>query len=73
MKVIFIVALVAILSALAAAGVAMLRSNRADEPKSRRMMQALALRVGLSVLLFVVILFSYGMGWIRPTGVPLAG
>lgn len=73
MKILMIVALVTILGALGAAGVAMLRSNRGDEPKSRRMMQALALRVGLSVLLFVIILISYSMGWIRPTGVPLAG
>jgi uncharacterized membrane protein len=73
MKILMIVSLIGILSALAAAGIAMLRSSRSDQPKSRRMMQALALRVALSVLLFVVILVSYGMGWIRPTGVPIAG
>ncbi len=73
MKFIILGALLCILAALAAAGVAMLRGGQSGEPKSRRMMQALALRVGLSVLLFVVILVSYGMGWIRPTGVPLVG
>jgi Protein of unknown function (DUF2909) len=35
------------------------------------MMRALALRVGLSVLLFAFILLSYWMGWIHPTGIPL--
>jgi hypothetical protein len=35
------------------------------------MVRALAVRVGLSVLLFVCILFSYWAGWIQPTGIPL--
>lgn len=73
MKAFFAIALLAILGALGAAGLAMLRGGRSDEPKSRRMMQALALRVGLSVLLFLVILLSFAMGWIRPTGIPVTG
>lgn len=73
MKSVFVVVLVAILCALGAAGFAMLRGGRADEPKSRRMMQALAWRVGLSVALFILILFSFAMGWIRPGGVPVSG
>lgn len=73
MKPLFAVALLAILAALGAAGFAMLRAPRQGEPKSRRMMQALAWRVGLSVALFIVILLSYAMGWIRPGGVPVAG
>lgn len=73
MKVFFAIALLAIIGALGAAGLAMLRTGRSDEPRSRRMMQALALRVGLSVLLFLVILLSFAMGWIRPTGIPVAG
>jgi hypothetical protein len=35
------------------------------------MMRALAVRVGLSILLFAFILLSYKLGWIRPTGVPI--
>lgn len=73
MKPVLVVVLVAILCALGAAGFAMLRGGRADEPKSRRMMQALAWRVGLSLALFILILVSYGLGWIRPGGVPVAG
>ena len=73
MKPLFVVALLAILGALGAAGFAMLRAPRTGEPKSRRMMQALAWRVGLSVALFILILLSYAMGWIRPGGVPVAG
>jgi hypothetical protein len=37
----------------------------------KRMARALALRVGLSVALFLFILFSYWMGWIQPTGIPV--
>ncbi len=71
MKYLIGVALVLILVALAAAGVFMMRDGRDGKPKSSNMMRALAVRVGLSVLLFLCILFSYWMGWIRPTGIPV--
>jgi hypothetical protein len=70
MKFVIVAAFVLILGALAAAGVFMMRDGRGGEPKTRRMARALALRVGLSVLLFVCILVSYWMGWIQPTGIP---
>ena len=69
MKVIVALAFIAILAALASAGVAMLRDGRDGKPKTKRMANALALRVGLSVLLFVCILISYKLGWIQPTGI----
>jgi O-antigen/teichoic acid export membrane protein len=70
MKVVMVLLLVAVLGALASAGVFMLRSKRdADEP-NKRMARALALRVGLSVALFLFILLSWYMGWVRPTGIP---
>ncbi|AWI52781.1 twin transmembrane helix small protein [Aquabacterium olei] len=71
MKIVFVIALVAIIVALFAAGRAMLRDGRDGEPKSNRMVRALALRVGLSIALFVFILVSYKMGWIQPTGIPM--
>lgn len=71
MKIAFLLALVAIVAALALAGRAMLNDGRDGQPKSNRMVKALALRVGLSIALFVFILISYKMGWIHPTGVPL--
>ncbi|HWZ48446.1 MAG: hypothetical protein JWQ10_2366 [Herbaspirillum sp.] len=40
-----------------------------DKGKSNRTVQALALRVGLSVMLFILILVSYKLGWIEPTGI----
>ena len=72
-----IVAFVAILGSLAAALVFMMRGGgQGDDTGSRRknpMAKALAFRVGFSILLFVVVLLSYWMGWIQPTGIPLIG
>ncbi|MCU0967671.1 MAG: DUF2909 family protein, partial [Rubrivivax sp.] len=48
--------LVAILAALAGAGVFMVRKDRDGVARDRRMARALALRVALSVALFVFIL-----------------
>jgi len=71
MKYIIAFAFVGILGALAMAGVFMLRDGRDGKPKTGNMMRALALRVGLSVLLFACVLFSWWAGWIHPTGIPL--
>lgn len=72
MKLILALALVAIVAALALAGRAMLRERQTGTPAPRRMMRALAWRVGLSVALFIFIWIAYQLGWIHPTGVPLS-
>jgi hypothetical protein len=73
MKVLIAVAFVGILGALAFAGVAMLRGREGDgKPKKKDMARALAVRVALSIALFLFILLAYQLGWIQPTGVPLA-
>lgn len=71
-----IVAFIAIIGSLVAALVFMLRgSSPADTadapPRKNHMARALAFRVGFSILLFVVVLISYRMGWIQPTGLPV--
>ena len=71
MKYIIAFAFVGILGALALAGVFLLRDGRDGKPKTGNMMRALAVRVGLSVLLFACVLFSWWAGWIHPTGIPL--
>lgn len=71
MKIVFAFALLAIVMAMVFAGRALLQDGRDGKPKSNRMVHALALRVGLSIALFLFILLSYKMGWIHPTGVPL--
>jgi TRAP-type C4-dicarboxylate transport system permease large subunit len=72
MKILIALAFVGILAALLFAGVAMVRDGRDGKPKTKHMANALAWRVGLSVLVFMVILLSYHMGWIKPTGLPSA-
>ncbi len=71
MNTIFVIALLGIVGALALAGRAMLRDGRDGQPKTNRMVRALALRVALSVALFLFILISYTLGWIQPTGIPV--
>ena len=77
MKYLVIVAFIAILGSLAAALVYMMRGgNDVDKdgaPRKNHMERALAFRVGFSILLFIVVLVSYLMGWIQPTGLPLRG
>jgi NADH:ubiquinone oxidoreductase subunit 6 (subunit J) len=71
MKYIIVIAFIGIIGALVMAGVFMMRDGRDGKPKSGNMVRALTVRIGLSVLLFVCILFSYWAGWIQPTGIPL--
>ena len=66
MKIIVFIAFVGILGALFAAGFFMLRNKGRGD-----MARALTVRIGLSVALFLFILFAYFMGWIKPTGLPL--
>lgn len=77
MKTVMVLMLVAVLGALASAGVFMLRkgpgsADGATQDRSRHMARALALRVALSVALFLFILLSWYMGWVKPTGLPMA-
>jgi hypothetical protein len=72
MKIIIVLALLGIVGAMFMAGRAMLNDGRNGQPKTHRMVKALALRVALSVGLFVFIWFSYHMGWIHPSGIPVA-
>ena len=67
-----------ILAALAAAGFFMLRSSGSQEgtpaeasARNSRMAKALAVRIGVSVLLFICVLLAWKLGYIKPTGLPL--
>ena len=67
--------LVLVLAALGGAGFFMLRrkpdDGRDDTRPDKRMARALAVRVGLSITLFLLILLAYALGWIHPTGIPV--
>lgn len=74
-----VVVLIAVLAALGSAGYFMLKrqpgaDGGANDPaaRDRRMARALAVRVGLCVALFIVILIGWAMGWVRPGGLPVA-
>lgn len=73
MKIVIVLFLLAVLGALASAGVLMLRKRRDSDPNGALMARALAVRVGLSVAIFLLVLFAYLMGWIQPTGIPVGG
>ncbi|VCU69340.1 hypothetical protein PIGHUM_01402 [Pigmentiphaga humi] len=61
MRFIVAIAFIGILYSLGSALVFLMR----DTGNSKRMVRALTLRISLSVLLFLFVLFSYWMGWYR--------
>jgi hypothetical protein len=74
MKWIIVVALVGIVVALGSAGVLMVRKPGASSNTHRAksaMARALAVRVGISVALFIVLIVAWRMGWITPSGIPM--
>jgi phosphotransferase system glucose/maltose/N-acetylglucosamine-specific IIC component len=62
MRIIILFALAGILLSLGSALVYLVR----DKGTTNRTVNALTVRVGISVTLFLFILFSYWMGWIQP-------
>ena len=65
MKIIVAIAFVLIIGSLASALLFMMR----NKGKSNRTVYALTMRVGFSVLLFILLLIAYRLGWIQPTGI----
>ena len=65
MRYLVLIAFILIIGSLASALVFLMK----DKGKSNRTVTALAWRVGLSIALFLCILFSYWMGWIEYTGI----
>ncbi len=65
MKILVAGAFIMILASLGAAWFFLMR----DKGKSNRTVHALALRVGLSITLFLLMLGAHYMGWIEPTGI----
>ncbi len=65
MRYVVIVAFILIIGSLASALVFLMK----DKGKSDRTVTALAMRVGFSIALFLLILLAYKLGWIAPTGI----
>jgi hypothetical protein len=62
-------AFIAILGSLGVALFFMMRGDRSGSDASKKMARALAMRVGLSIALFAIILISWKLGIIQPTGI----
>jgi hypothetical protein len=65
MKILVALAFLLIIGSLGSALFFLMR----DKGKSNRTVHALALRVGLSISLFLLLLAAHYMGWIQPTGI----
>ena len=70
MKYLVVAAFVGIVVSLGSALFFMMRNGNNDALKGNRMARALAVRVGLSILLFVCLLPAWQLGYIQPTGLP---
>lgn len=62
MRIVIVLALIGILFSLGSALFYLMR----DKGTTNRTVNALTIRVGISIALFLFILFSYWMGWIEP-------
>ena len=65
-------AFIAILASLGAALFFMMKDGADGKRKTNHMARALAFRVGFSIVLFICILTAWKMGYIQPTGIPVA-
>jgi hypothetical protein len=65
MKIIVAIAFILILGSLGSALFFLMK----DKGKSNRTVKALAMRVGFSIALFILLLVAYRLGLIQPTGI----
>ena len=65
MRILVAIAFVLIIGSLASALFFLMR----DKGRSNRTVRALALRVGFSITLFILLLIANQLGWIEPTGI----
>lgn len=69
MKILVVLAFVAIFASLGSALYFMMRDGHDGRPKTSNMARALAFRVGFSIVLFLCILLAWKFGYIHPTGI----
>ena len=70
MKYLVFLAFIAIVGSLGTALYFMMKNNTSGTSRHQKMAWALAMRVGISVLLFLCILLAWKLGYIQPTGIP---
>ena len=69
MTYLILLAFFAIVLSLGAALYFMMKHDAADKSGGKKMASALALRVGVSIVLFLGILLAWKLGFIHPTGI----
>ena len=69
MKYFVILAFIGILGSLGVALFFMMKNNTSGKSREQKMAWALALRVAISILLFVSILLGWKLGYLHPTGI----
>lgn len=69
MKYLVILAFIAIIGSLAAALFFMMKNTASGKSRGEKMAFALAMRVGISILLFASILLGWKLGYLHPTGI----
>ncbi len=70
MRYVVVLAFLGILASLGSALFFMMRNGRDNRARSGHMLRALALRVALSIVLFLGLLAAWKLGYIQPTGLP---
>lgn len=68
MKIVIVLAFLVILGSLASALLFMMRGNKDNQGSNNRVVWALTIRIGVSVLVFLLILLAWKLGYIQPTG-----
>lgn len=70
-------AFLGIIGSLASALFYMMRGSKPgetdDSDRAQHMVKALAIRVGLSIVLFICVLIAWKLGYIQPSGIPMGG
>jgi len=67
MRILVLLAFLGIVASLVSAGVYLMK----DRGRSSRMANALTVRIGLSILLFLFVLLAWRLDWIQATGIPV--
>lgn len=67
MKIVIVLLMLAIVASLASAMFYLVRDESTSD--NRKVVKALAFRIGLSLFLFILLFVAFAMGWIQPHGI----
>jgi len=67
MRILVLLAFLGIVASLVSAGIYLMK----DRGQTNRMVNALTVRIGLSIVLFLFVLLAGRLGWLQATGIPI--